>query len=428
MLVSCSAGNGIAGGGTGETAAVPVSTEETEPDTTVTEAVTTEDITENMTPYEKEIFLAHRRSVLYEGSDEMKAAIAGVVDRAKKGERISLVTFGDSITMGAGAAPGNGWSDIVYRWFEALDGDPDNGNVGLTNAGIGSTELVYGVSRVSRDVLSAEPDIVIVDFGTNDVGLPYALEAYEGILAKLISRGIPVINGNVCPRSGANIQNDQITVNRAYGVPQLSFKSAFFELSADSEFEDLRADSIWSADTVHPTDDGHALYAGMITDYLEKYILNPGIKASKLSGTLPQSVTANSYADAEIIDASGESGYVSVKTGGWTGDFKAKMMQISSLGWQTSEPGSKITFRVSASDFHLMICCSKKTAYANIYVDGIKTQQYTYGYSETKWMTILNVFHGLEATEHIVEIEMVDSPKTDSDWFGICAVGFASVS
>ena len=70
----------------------------------------------------------------------------------------------------------------------------------------------------------------------------------------------------------------------------------------------------------------------------------------------------------------------------------------------------------------------KKTAYANIYVDGIKTQQYTYGYSETKWMTILNVFHGLEATEHIVEIEMVDSPKTDSDWFGICAVGFASVS
>ncbi|MBO4769446.1 MAG: SGNH/GDSL hydrolase family protein [Clostridia bacterium] len=426
-LVSCSAGNDTAGWGADSAKTVSVGTARNSTDL-MPEDGTTADITENMTPYEKEIYNAHLRSVLFEGSDEMKSAIADVVNRARKGEKVSLVTFGDSITFGAGADTGKGWSDIVYYWFESLDGDPDNGNVKFTNAGIGSTELVYGVSRVSRDVLSAEPDLVIVDFGTNDVGLPHAVEAYEGILSKLISRGIPVIDSCVCPRSGANIQEKQRPVNVTYGVPQLSFKSAFFEHAEDSEFEELRADSMWSADNVHPTNNGHRLYAEMVIDYLEKYIIVPEIRGKKLSGILPAKVTENTYADAEMTDAVGSSEYVSVVSGKWTDDYNAKLLQITSRGWQTSETGSRITFVVSASNFHIMVTCSKKTAYANIYVDGKRTQQYLYGYSESKWMTVVDIYHGLDAGEHVVEIEMFDSEKTESDWFGICAVGFSSLN
>ena len=424
MLVSCSAGNGIAGGSSVETnARATESAAGTEADG-VREGTETLDPTENMTPYEIEIYNAHKRSVLYEGSGEMKSAIAEVIGRASRGERVSLVTFGDSITLGAGADTGKGWSDIVYGWFEALDGDPGNGNVVFTNAGIGSTELVYGVSRVSRDVLSADPDIVIVDFGTNDVGLPYAVEAYEGIFTKLVSAGIPVISSHVCPRSGANIQEKQTPVNKAYGVPQLSFKSAFYELSGNTQFENLGADSIWSADNVHPTNVGHALYADMVISYFEKYIIAPGIVGGKLSGALPKPVTGNGFSRAEFVDASSDSGLITVeKCDGWTDDYKAKLLQISSSGWQTSETGSQITFRVCSGSLHVMFACSKKTAYADVYVDGVKTGQINWGYSESKWMTIYCVYHGLGEGPHTVEFRLVDSPKTENDWFGICGFG-----
>ena len=40
----------------------------------------------------------------------------------------------------------------------------------LINAGIGATDSDYGCLRVQRDVLSQNPDLVIVEFAVNDIG------------------------------------------------------------------------------------------------------------------------------------------------------------------------------------------------------------------------------------------------------------------
>ena len=50
----------------------------------------------------------------------------------------------------------------------------------LVNAGLGGTGSLSGAFRVQRDLLQAEPDVVIVEFAVNDAWVDGA--AYEGLL------------------------------------------------------------------------------------------------------------------------------------------------------------------------------------------------------------------------------------------------------
>lgn len=132
-----------------------------------------------------------------------------------------LVTFGDSITEGAGASPGKAmsWPDQLGRmlaanargrcWAIANMGISGNR---LLNAGRGPNAL----SRFDRDVLSVPnaTHVVILE-GINDIGKvrnpetdrqPPASEliaAYAQILARAKAHGLKVIFGTLLPYEGA---------------------------------------------------------------------------------------------------------------------------------------------------------------------------------------------------------------------------------
>jgi lysophospholipase L1-like esterase len=54
------------------------------------------------------------------------------------------------------------------------------------NAGIGDTDSQYGALRVQRDVLSYNPDLVVVEFAVNDnagaLGQLLNGDTYEGLV------------------------------------------------------------------------------------------------------------------------------------------------------------------------------------------------------------------------------------------------------
>ena len=373
--------------------------------------------------YDAAVEEAYTRSLIYTGADNNRAAIAAVLAKAKNGDAITLVTLGDSITAGAVAAPGNEWAALVRDWLDGLDGNPANNNVTLVNAGIGSTEGVFGVTRLERDVLAHHPDLVIVDFGTNDYGLPHGAEAYEGILCKLIGNGIATINSNVCPLNGNNIQDAQIPINQAYGVPQISFRSAYYELSQVTDIRGLRAVDIWSSDQVHPTDAGHKLLAELLTRYMQREILDRNVQPDAQDTTLPESVTSNGFDDAVLIENFTQNDHVQVSANGWTGDYSARIYQLSTEGWQTSTVGSSLTFDVDGGYFYLFFALTPQSGDLEIQVDGVVKETINWAYLGTGYMNVQHVLHLGGAGHHQVTLILRDNPQVENDWFGICAVG-----
>lgn len=410
----------------------PVESESKSTNMNETEITETQKPAEPLSEYEQAIVDAYSRAVLYEGSDEMRSAIAAVLQKAINGEPVTFAALGDSITFGAGATiPEEKWISVVAAWLEDLDGDPSNGNVTLVNAGIGGTEAVYGAARIERDVLPSNPDLVMVDFGTNDFGLPHGAEGYEGILTKLISAGIPVINSNICPRSGNNIQNAQLPINKAYGVPQVSFREAYYELSKTTEVEGLRADELWLlVDNVHPTPQGHKLQGELMISYLQKEILDKGVKPGDAPSKLPSPVTKNGFSDAVLIENTTSDPRVTVELGnGWTANYSPSLEQITSKGWQTSTIGSSITFTTDSAYFYFICANTKKSGYIDVAIDGVHKETITNYYNSVGYRvgSIAHVvMHFDSPGEHTVTFTLADNPQIEKDWLGLCAVGAAN--
>lgn len=164
----------------------------------------------------------------------------------------------------------------------------------------------------------------------------YYQEAYEGIVSQLLAAGIPVINFNVCPSNGENVQAKQQPVNKRYGIPQISFRSSYWANREENKnITGLRAADIWSSDTVHPTDKGHELIANLITSYLQTAILDAGISPAKQNTALPAPVTANRYKDAILVESKDTlPAGMSIETSGWTADYAARTAEFKTEGWQ----------------------------------------------------------------------------------------------
>lgn len=90
---------------------------------------------------------------------------------------INIVAFGDSVTHGAVGAgeidyESVYWNRLRKKILEVRNYVPVN----AINAGIGGITAEASLGRIERDVLSHNPDLVIVCFGLNDVNGP--LETY----------------------------------------------------------------------------------------------------------------------------------------------------------------------------------------------------------------------------------------------------------
>ncbi len=104
----------------------------------------------------------------------------------KKEGPITIVAFGDSVTHGALINTLD--YEMVY-WNvlkKKISGIRDFIPVNVINAGIGGTCACDGVKRIKKQVLSHNPDLVIVCFGLNDVN--FDLKNYTKSLEKIFKK------------------------------------------------------------------------------------------------------------------------------------------------------------------------------------------------------------------------------------------------
>ncbi len=194
--------------------------------------------------------------------------LASVMAKARRGEAICVAAIGGSITAGGLQTkdPQNRYVARVAAWFTQAF---PQAKVRFVNAGIGGTNSLYGAMRVRRDVLSKQPDLVIVEYAVNDNHpVPMFWASYEGVLRQILRepRHPAVVQLFFMQRQGQNAQETQHMLGRHYDLPMVSFRDAWWP-------ELYRGRAQWEtmyADVVHPNDTGHILASELLIALLEK--------------------------------------------------------------------------------------------------------------------------------------------------------------
>ena len=108
---------------------------------------------------------------------------------------INIVAFGDSITHGALSTNEFNYETVYWNLLKRkILSVRDYIPVNMINAGIGGTTAKSSLSRIKDQVLSHNPDLVIVCFGLNDIN--GSLEDYTNSLKTIFEE---------CKRKGADV-------------------------------------------------------------------------------------------------------------------------------------------------------------------------------------------------------------------------------
>ena len=128
----------------------------------------------------------------------MKIAQKINFDRQKLIENgpITIVAFGDSVTHGAVASGEIDYETVYWnRLKKKINNFRNYVPVNVINAGIGGITAKGSIKRMDKQVLSHNPDLIIVCFGLNDVNNPLEeyIESMEEIFDKGLKSGAEVI-------------------------------------------------------------------------------------------------------------------------------------------------------------------------------------------------------------------------------------------
>jgi lysophospholipase L1-like esterase len=201
--------------------------------------------------------------------------------RAGAGEKLRVVFLGGSLTWGAQATDPQVTS---YRALmsQSLEERYPQARFRFWDAAIGGTTSQLGAFRLERDVLARKPDLVFLDFTVNDGPHgepdPDKLAAYEAIVRRLVSDGVPVVQAifavkkDVLPGAKERpLDAAHKAIAQAYGLPS---GDAVTLMRARVEVGEATAEELWDCppDVTHPGDKGYALYAEAVWAAYEKAV------------------------------------------------------------------------------------------------------------------------------------------------------------
>lgn len=176
----------------------------------------------------------------------------------------AVIAFGDSLTAGYGAQPGEDYPTVLSRLI----------HVPVINAGVSGDTTESALARIDSDVLTKDPRIVVVGLGGNDFlrGVPIATTEAN---LRTIVRKIESANAMV--------------VLLAFRFPSLTenYEEMYGRVGKDSGclvikgvLSGILTDASLKSDAIHPNARGYAKMADRIASPVNKLIR----KANAASG------------------------------------------------------------------------------------------------------------------------------------------------
>ncbi|WP_281527693.1 SGNH/GDSL hydrolase family protein [Ruminococcus champanellensis] len=281
-----------------------------------------------------------RRAVVNPGNT---ARLADAMKRAQAGEKISIGTIGGSITQGTAASTTDErYANRALQWWAKAF---PKAQLDFVNAGIGATDSYIGVHRVDADLLSKEPDVVIVEFSVNDTDAALNLQTYDSLVRKILqAENHPaVILLFTTQEDGTSLQDTHMQIGSSYNLPMISYKNAVLpEIEAGKfTWKDI------SPDNIHPNSVGHGIIGELLWSYFNSvYAKLDQIDTSDLTFTAPP-VTRDLYAKGQLLDSK----TLTPKT--MQGFEQAKVSNQFPNDWTTKE-GGELTFEVTGSNIGVL--------------------------------------------------------------------------
>lgn len=163
----------------------------------------------------------------------------------------TIVCLGDSITAGVGASPGEAYPDLLARRLGAE----------VVNAGVPGDTAADGLARLD-EVLEADPWLVVVELGGNDILRRVPPEQTEAALRSILdrllaARVVPVLVEIEAPLA-ASYARVFDRLDEAYDIPVV-----------EDVLGDILTDSSLKSDTIHPNARGYEVLAAALVDELE---------------------------------------------------------------------------------------------------------------------------------------------------------------
>ncbi len=219
--------------------------------------------------------------MLYNGyvSSGDTARLSAVIRKLMRGESVTVVQIGGSITEGYFADDNLSQGDRVVEFLNAAF----PGKVTFHNAGIAATGATFGAYRLAQDVLAKTPDLVIVEYNINDHrDDAKAIGAYEDIIRRLLSEDIAVISlSNVTYNNSDNQYN---VILNATGTERSHRNIAHvYKLPTVSTFDAFHGTSIYgqgegkyfaAGEATHPSNVGHAAVGALVSNLIYNVMLD----------------------------------------------------------------------------------------------------------------------------------------------------------
>lgn len=351
------------------------------------------------------------RAILNEGN---LARLAAAMKKAKNGEKVTVGVIGGSITQGSSATNQNNcYASRFNQWWTNKFPEAE---IGFVNAGIGGTNSYLGVHRVDEQLLSHNPDVVIVEFSVNDTDKTMNKYSYDSLVRKILSYDTnpAVMLLFTTQENGTSLQDVHKEIGAAYDLPMISYREVVYPEVAAGTLD-------WkliSPDNIHPNDAGHDIIGQIVDRYLNEVY-------DKLDTITeePTAFTADGYTNdyfknakmlgADDITATSSEGF-EVTESGFYHQFPNN--------WKT-EAGGTMTFDVECQNFGVFFLCTTdgKSGTYEVYVDGERKGKLeadfkggwgTYG--NTKQITLTK-----ETAKHTIEIK----PAEGSEDKGITILG-----
>ncbi len=354
-----------------------------------------------------------------------------VIDKAKRGEDVTLAYIGGSITQGAGATPLNTecYAYKSYSLFKERYGK-DN-NVHLIKAGVGGTPSELGMIRFERDVLrdyTVKPDVIVIEFAVNDEGDETKGDCYESLVRKALNlsyRPAIILLFSVFAND-ENLQERMLPVGYNYKLPMISIKNAvtpqFYKNYGEGK---VLTKNQFFYDIYHPSNIGHTIMSDCII-HLVKQAENME-KTSTDNADMPVPVIGSTFENVKLLDKKDKYSNAEIIPGGFTDtdivlqcvemDESLSLVPQFPYNWhyngkETDKPYFEM--KIKCKSLVLIFKDSGETdaAKADIYVDGkfVRTADpYINGWVHCNPAIIVNESY---SDMHLVHIEI---DKADKD-------------
>lgn len=310
---------------------------------------------------EEEIYqLMVERSLITTGDT---TRMANVLERAAKGEEITVAYIGGSITEGyhdnLTLAEDQKWAKMTNNWLSEQYPDA---TFNYLNEGLSGTPSILGNLRLERDVLSGDPDIVFVEFAVNDGDETKYHNAYESMVRTLLTqdKDIAVVLLFTIVESGHTCQEYMTKVGENYNLPMISLPNSLWVEMQEGRM--TWAD--YSGDQSHPHVEGGKYIRDYIIYYFEQVMANG--KTGEVDKTLPEPVYSGDYMNMHFLESTNLDveieGFVENETHSW---FKN--------GWfYKGDGGAKMSFDVTCRKLAMVFKANNSKVYgdAQIYIDG----------------------------------------------------------